>query len=540
MARPVTAAWAWRAAGLAPAIAAPAVAALVVVNAWPGLLPGVGFWDTGEFQTVLPILGTAHPTGYPTYVLLGYVMNLLLTPIGEPAFRINALSLLAVAAAAGLTVELVRRLTGSLAIGVAAGLGLATTPVVWARATSADPHPLHLAFVALLLLMFVGWEQARRTAEAATAQAATAQAATAEARADRWLLAAAAVFGLSMGNHSLTLLLAPPIGLSVLAVQPGIVRRPRLVGACALVLVATATLVYAELPLRAGPFRAPLVYADPSTWDGFWYIALAEQFRGSLSDPLGDLPRKLGELWDLAVTQYGVLALLVPVGFLATIRRAPHYALLTGTAMVITVTFDAAYANADISRYYLGPALWAWTWLAVLAAVAVDAALAGWVLIRRRPEAPAAVSATLAVLVAAALLVPTAADLGDRRAEFDRHADAGAQAWLDEVLPALAPDAVVVSWWSTSTPLWYAQLVQARRTDVEIVDDRTILDRGYGTTDGAIGLFLGTRPVYVIRASERDLADVLAAYRLRAVAGSGNLTVYEVLGATGTLDRQAG
>ena len=68
---------------------------------WPGLMPGVGFWDTGEFQTVAPILGTAHPTGYPTYVLLGFVGNLLLTPIGEPAFRINALSLLAVAVAAG-------------------------------------------------------------------------------------------------------------------------------------------------------------------------------------------------------------------------------------------------------------------------------------------------------------------------------------------------------------------------------------------------------------------------------------------------------
>ncbi|MGZ8514397.1 MAG: hypothetical protein ACXWXA_05075 [Candidatus Limnocylindrales bacterium] len=35
------------------------------------LLPGVAFWDTGELQTVGPLLGTAHPTGFPTYVLLG-------------------------------------------------------------------------------------------------------------------------------------------------------------------------------------------------------------------------------------------------------------------------------------------------------------------------------------------------------------------------------------------------------------------------------------------------------------------------------------
>src|SRR3954454_21431862 len=152
-----------RLAVLLPVLAGVAVAAIVVANAWPGVMPGVGFWDTGEFQTVLPILGTAHPTGYPTYVLLGFIANLLLTPIGEPALRINVLSLLAVAGAAGLTVELVRRLTGYLALGVAAGLGLALTPFVWANATRADPHPVHLFFVALLLVLLVGWEQIRRS-----------------------------------------------------------------------------------------------------------------------------------------------------------------------------------------------------------------------------------------------------------------------------------------------------------------------------------------------------------------------------------------
>ena len=114
------------------------VAAVVIVNAWTGLMPGVGFWDTGEFQTVLPIMGTAHPTGYPTYVLLGFLGNILLAPFGEPAFRITVLSLRAVATAAGATVVLVRRLTGSTVIGVATGLGLALTPVVWANATRGD------------------------------------------------------------------------------------------------------------------------------------------------------------------------------------------------------------------------------------------------------------------------------------------------------------------------------------------------------------------------------------------------------------------
>jgi len=123
------------------ALVAPiAVGAIVIANGWSGLMPGVGFWDTGEFQTVLPLLGTAHPTGYPTYVLLGFLASLLLSPIGEPAFRINLLSLLAVAVAAGATVALVRRLSGSTIIGIAVGLGLATRSkkrsVVFASATA--------------------------------------------------------------------------------------------------------------------------------------------------------------------------------------------------------------------------------------------------------------------------------------------------------------------------------------------------------------------------------------------------------------------
>ena len=52
---------------------------------------------------------------------------------------------------------------------------------------------------------------------------------------------------------------------------------------------------------------------------------------------------------------------------------------MTGTAVAITCFFAASYINADISRYYLGPALMAWTWLAILAAAAVEllAGLAG-------------------------------------------------------------------------------------------------------------------------------------------------------------------
>ena len=497
-----------------------AVAAIVVANAWAGLMPGVGFWDTGEFQTVLPILGTAHPTGYPTYVLLGFVANILLAPIGEPAFRITVLSLLAVAAAAGLTVALARRLTHSLPIAVAAGIGLALTPLVWANATRADPHPIHLAFVALLLFTLVSWEQRRRRRAP---------------DADRWLVASALVFGLAAGNHSLTLLLAPPIALYVLVTEPRIVLRPKLIAACAAVLVASVVLVYLELPLRAGPFRAPLVYARPDTWDGFWYVALAEQFRGSLSDPLGDLPAKFGDVAELAWAQFGLLTPIIVAGFLATIRRAPRYALLTGTAMVVTLVFNTSYANADIERYYLGPILWAWTWLAVLAAFLVD--LVALLVPKKAADPPARwLTAGVAAVLAIAMLVPVVSMSTRSRLQADRSGDRGAEVWLDQALAAVAQNAVVVSWWSTSTVLWYGTKVEGLRPDIAIVDDRTMLDEDLGGAGDVVGRYLGVRPVYIIRANGHDLGLILQEFVIRQVAGEGNEALYEVTGRSGAAE----
>jgi hypothetical protein len=523
-------------AAVAPALAAVApalaVAVLVIVNAWSGLMPGVGFWDTGEFQTVLPIMGTAHPTGYPTYVLLGFVGNILLTPIGEPAFRITVLSLLAVATAAGATVLLVRRLTGSTIVGVATGIGLATTPVVWANATRADPHPIHLAFVALLLLALVRWQDARRDVGEDPA---------AEGRADRRLVLAAVLFGLAAGNHSLTLLLAPPIGLYVLAVQPDIWRRWKLMLGCATAAVGTVALVYLELPIRGGLVPASLIYGRPATWDGFWYVAIAQQFQGALADPLANLPGKLDKLTALANTELGLLSLAILPAFLISLWRAPRYTLLTGLALLITVLFNQAYANADINRYYLGPVLWIWTWLGILAAELAELAgvLAGAAGLRTWPvrvDDPAVrrASTAAAAIVGVVLLIPTITDLGARRHAADRSGDTGAQEWLAEALPAIPQDAVVVSWWYTSTALWYAQKVEGLRPDIEIIDDRTMLDRDLGRAPDVIRRYLGSRPVYVIRVAGGDTEELTRQYDMSVVASGGSTALWAVHGRLAT------
>ncbi len=472
-------------------------------------------------------MGTAHPTGFPTYVLLGWLMNLVLTPFGEPALRMNLFAGLCVAVAAAVTVDLVRALTRSVAIGVLAGLGLALTEIVWSIGTHAEAHALHLAFVAILFRLLVAWEERVRDEDATDRGD----------RGDRYLVAAAAIFGLAMGNHSLTLLLAPAVALYVLAVDPWIFRRPRLVVTCVATLVAVMILVFLELPLRAGPFRAPLVYGHPDTWDGFWYIALAEQFRGSVVGPFSDLPGKALDLINRSVDAFGPLAALIPLGFVATAFQQPRYALLSGLAAGLTCFFAASYMNAEIERYYLGPALIAWTWIAILAgsiAAAVGANIEPVSADDEAPEAaaerPSRPNPMLALALAAALLIPTAVALPDRLSAVDRSGDIAARLWVDRALGIMEPDAVIVSWWSYSTPLWYAQYVEGRRPDIFVVDDRTRLDQDLGDITDVIDANLPTRPVYVIRADPDELAELAERYELEYLDGPDATGLTRVVG----------
>ena len=320
------------------------------------MLPGVAYWDTGELQAVAPLLGTAHPTGFPTYVLIGWLASVVLQPFGEPAFRMNLLSGLCLAVAAGFTVDLVRALTGRLAIGIAAGIAMALTPIAWAIATHAEAHTLHLALVAVLLWLLVEWDGRVRSPDAVPRD-----------RGDRYLLAATVIFGLAVGNHSLTLLLAIPVGLYVLAVDPGDlatrparpgVRRPARwrpssssISSCR---CAPGRSGRTSCTARRTPGTASATSSSPSSSRAACPIRSASCRASSASSS------------TRTVSQYGILAPLIPVAFVVTAIRRPRYALLTGTAAAITCFFAASYVNADISRYYVGPALMAWTWLAIL------------------------------------------------------------------------------------------------------------------------------------------------------------------------------
>ena len=120
--------------------------------------------------------------------------------------------------------------------------------------------------------------------------------------------------------------------------------------------------------------------------------------------------------------------------------------------------------------------------------------------------------------VSVLLIAPTAADFDVRAGKVDKTNDTSAADWIDAVLAEVEPNSMIVSWWSYSTPLWYAQLIEGRGTGIFVADDRTRLDRNLGDLNTVIDDNLDNRPVYVIRIDESELAALRDRYNLTPLA----------------------
>jgi hypothetical protein len=473
-------------------------AAVVVVFAFGiyvrTLLPSVGFWDTAEAQTVPHTLSIFHPTGFPTYTMVGWLWSQI--PIGEIAYRMNLLSAVCLALASGFVVLIAaqlmderHRLLVAVSAGIA-GLAFAFADEPWQNAVRADVHALHIFFVGLIIWLLLVWGRAEHSGSQ---------------HPGRWLAAAALVFGISMGNHPLTGLLALGIAPWLFFVDPGFWRRWKLILTCAGLLV-LGLMTYLYIPIRAlTPPEPPLFYARPTTLDRLKYLIFAEQFHGlfdNFQNPFDFFGIKWQKAESVLARQFmGPGWLIVAMGAATlAVRRLGAFVFL-GLIVVGNVFYSLNFEDGDIDRYYLTSALVAAAFLGVAIAflaatcaraVAEASRRSAGTIGRRRLARVAGV-----VVVALAAIFPGVALISGYDSHDLSH-NRDADRWVASVYAALPPNAVVISWWSYSTPLWYHRWIEGERPDVKIIDERNILDDGYGTATAAIRTFLGRRPVYVV------------------------------------------
>lgn len=415
--------------GLAAAFALPAIVYVASASREPGS------WDTAELQGVPYILGISHPTGFPLYVLAGYVWSHAI-PAGSIAFRMNAMSgiTMAVTCAAGYAVA--RYLRSSPAVALAATLWFAFTPNIWGHAVRAEAQDLALMCSALSLLAFVAWLQRRDP---------------------QWFFGAFALCGLGMAAHPNALWVAPAllVGAAIAKQRPS---RALLAGSIAAMLA--GLLLYAYLPLRSAYVTTHSLdptgilsgtqggifwnYNDPRTLHG-----LALELSGSESQTPAYFLASLNPvhlaaaLWafvrELHI-QYGTLGALVAIaGFAAAWRRDWRATLTLFVAALAGLVFSVVYPNeSDVERYRM---LVAWVAVPFLGALTPQS---------RRTVAIALHAALVLFLGLGAI----AALVHERR--FFYHVPGEGGRWvIDAVRPFVAPGSVIVTHWLDATSLAY-------------------------------------------------------------------------------------
>jgi 4-amino-4-deoxy-L-arabinose transferase-like glycosyltransferase len=439
----------------------PAIAYVTAVSHEPSS------WDTAELQGVPYMLGISHPTGFPIYVLLGWLWSHAL-PVGTIAFRLNAMSAIATAAAVATAYAVALELGAPRPGALLAALWLAFTQTIWSHAVRAETHDVALLFSALSVYAMVRWTKGGG---------------------GKWYAAAFAFYGLALAAHPNAIWLLPGLAIATLVAK----RRPswRVMLASAALVVAGLAL-YSYVPLRssyiqahgldpaarlpgiadAGPGAAIFWdYNDPYTPAGVWREvtgseANAPHFLASALDP-SHWQEALWALFKGTNEQFGAYALVLACfGLALAWKRDWRTALVLFVCCSFALVFAVTHFEEGDTERYRMLAYWMIAPLMAFAAPRSDDVAGGF--------------GRFALCVFLALGAWGAFSTGRG---FYTHGDREGGRWIiDHVTPVVPPGSVIVAGWVDATALAYgayADLSLPNRTIISSWPGNTLLYRSW-------------------------------------------------------------
>lgn len=272
--------------------------------------------DGGDLATAVVLRRLPHPPGFPAYLLLGEAFVRL--PWGDPARRLNLLSAVSGAAAAGLM---------ALVVPAPAALCLGFAPLLWSQAVITEvygPATCCAALVTVLALL----------------------------DSPAWALGLA--WGVGLGVHPTLVFLAPLV-----------LRRGR--WAALPFALAAVGMLYGPVLLAYG--RRPTPWGDVSTIGGWWEFVTGRMYHGYLFGlPAGDYPRRVWAWVGVLARQFTpVGGALAALGLARLWREERPLAVATVGAAAGVSLYAIGYDTGD-SLVYLTPVLplltvWlGWVW----------------------------------------------------------------------------------------------------------------------------------------------------------------------------------
>ncbi|HJW38803.1 MAG TPA: DUF2723 domain-containing protein [Candidatus Udaeobacter sp.] len=454
----------------------------ILLYSWT-LAPTVTLTDSGELILVAQGLGVAHPPGVPLWVILAHLASLV--PVGNVAVRINFSSaLFAAFACAVLTLVVAELMIGAaylpawkrgaqqrkkagdsridrllvFAPALGAGLLMAFSRTLWSYATIAEVYTLNTLLILIVFFLMLRWRRCiiadrRDKGETVTIH-------------DSRLYAAAAVFGLALGDHHVTVgLTLPAVAVVVYRTQGLRFFTSRRLIYAALISVAAMVAVYAYLPFAAS--RSPLInWGNPRSLQEIWWHITGRQYRVFLSFTPTLMGVQFVEFCRMLLREFGPAWLPLPLalafaGFATAYRqdRTTFWFLLS--TVIANLAYDLSYEIAeDKDAYYLP--------------VFISVALAAGFGVRWLIQLTAAKSmsfgtsyrvAAIVVLLISATAFAANWPFNNRRHYFIAHD------YVENLLSAVELNGLLLTQdWQVAAPMFYEQEVEQRRTDVKVID----------------------------------------------------------------------
>ena len=413
--------------------------------------------DSAELAATAYTMGVAHPTGYPSYLLLAKIFSLVI-PWGDVAHRVNVLSAVNGAGAVALVYLICRLLiertfrdsrgisSRASAAAIIAATAFAFSPLLWSQSIKAEVYSLNALFTGSVMLLALLWYERHGTGS--------------------WpLFTAALLLGFGLGNHLTLAFVGLPLAYVMVANRSELTRgaMAKFLGAFILGLS-----VYGYLPIRASESPA-INWGDATTLEGFLWTVTAMPYRGlAFGLPWTDMPGRLVEWADVLVRQFNALGLLL--GILGVWRlRISNLPMLIFSALLFlpSMIFSFMYRSAGASVYlipaFMVLAFWigvGFYWLTGLDSNSIAPRLGRWA------------SSPRTLFLVALLAIPGLSLLLNYEGVSLR-GDNEILVYAQEVFQAVEPDAVILAETDGELfSLWYYGLVEEEGRGPTVISTR--------------------------------------------------------------------
>jgi hypothetical protein len=358
----------------------------------------------------------------------------------------NLLSAVAGALAVALTFGAVQGITRSHIAAIGAACALGASQAFWSQAIIGDKYAINACFVALLIFLLQRWLE--------------------QPNAYR-LYALALAYGFSLTHHRSMLTLAPLLLLMVLWHGWSLIKQPRVIMATLVCLIAPL-LLYLYLPFGANRPLQNSVW-QPATLSDWIQFLLDRNFLSAVQ-PADSTLNKLMYYAQTLLAQFGWVGIALGIaGMFGLIARRRPIALVLIAWFVMQAVLTSGY---EVFR----------NWLFFIPSFVVFAVFIGCGIdvlasLFKRESMQTSMAAAMAIALPALIFIPNFAQF--RRDSLDGGAidlyrndlkhGYQAERFVASALEHALPNAVILADWEQATPLWYVQVVEGRRNDLDVI-----------------------------------------------------------------------